>query len=93
MKKKALKIAVITLCVLLALWFGMFIIDFARCGSLKEPIFVIAADVAADDGGSRTYQGLGYRVEIEKHIDGQYGICIDSVEMWMFGKVIAASIT
>lgn len=93
MKKKTVKITVITLCTLLVLWCGMFITDYVRCGSLKEPIFVVAVGVTADDGGSGTYQGLGYRVEIEKHIDAEYGTCIDSVEMWMFGKVISASIT
>lgn len=93
MRKWVRRLVAITLCTLLVLWCGMFITDYVRCGSLKEPIFVVAVDVTADDGGSGTYQGLGYRVEIEKHIDAEYGTCIDSVEMWMFGKVISASIT
>lgn len=92
-KKKSIKIAVIALCTLLILWCAMFFTDYVRCGSLKEPIFVIAAGETADDGGSGTCRGLGYRVEIEKHIDAEYGVCIDSVEMWMFGRVISASIT
>lgn len=93
MRKWVRRLVLITLCTLLVLWCGMFITDYVRCGSLKEPIFVIAVETTADDGGSGTYQGLGYRVEIEKHIDAEYGTCIDSVEMWMFGKVISASIT
>ncbi len=78
---------------LLVLWCGILITDYIRCGSLKAPIFVIAIEGAASDGGSGTYQGLGYQVKIKKHIDVEYGVCIDSVEMWMFGRVISASVT
>ena len=32
-------------------------------------------------------------VELEKYIDAEYGVCIRSIEMRMFGQVITASIT
>ncbi|MBR4027783.1 MAG: hypothetical protein IKJ01_09605 [Lachnospiraceae bacterium] len=47
----------------------------------------------ADDEGPGVYQGLGYMVELEKYIDAEYGVCIRSIEMRMFGQVITASIT
>jgi len=81
-------------CALLILWGGMFITDFIRCGSLRKPLFVVGiADTLADDGGSGTYRGLGYTVEVEGELTAEYGYVVQSVEMWMFGKVISASIT
>ena len=91
MKKGKTVVAIIGL--LLVLWCGILITAYVRCGSLKAPIFVIELEGAASDGGSRTCQGLGYQVKIKKHIDVEYGVCIDSVEMWMFGRVISASVT
>lgn len=93
MKTKAKKRAAVVIAALLVLWAAMFMTDYVRCSSLKAPLFVVASGVTADDGGSGTYQGLGYTVELEKYIDAEYGVCIRSVEMKVFGKVIAASIT
>lgn len=73
MKRKCLKITVVFLCILAAMWLIMFTTDFVRCNSFKEPVFAVPAEVTTDDGGSVTYQGLGYRVEIEKHINAEYG--------------------
>lgn len=86
------KAAVIVISVLLVLWCGMFVTDYLRCASLKEPLFVIAEETAADDGGSGVYRGLGYTVEVEKRMDDEYGVCVTSVEMRAFGRTIAASI-
>lgn len=88
--KKILKLIIC----LLILWSAMFVTDFCCCASLREPVFVIAnSDRLADNGGSGTYYGLGYTVEIEKKVDAEVGLTLVSVEMRMFGKVIAASIT
>ena len=50
------------------------------------------AGVTADDGGSGTYYGLGYKVEVKKIVDVEYGIKTVKVEMYMFGKLIVASV-
>ncbi len=89
MKKKTVIIAI---SVLVILWCAVFVTDYVRCSSLKEPLFVIAKGTTADDGGSGIYQGLGYSVEVQKRIDAEYGACVTSVKMEAFGRVIAASI-
>lgn len=77
--------------VIVVLWSIIFIIDYARCTNFKEPIFVISGETA-DDGGSGTYYGLGYRVEIEKNISSEYGLQLVKVEMYMFDKIITGAI-
>ena len=80
--------------VLAIIWLALFITDYSRATQLKEPIFALPKGGAlADDGGSGTYIGLGYTVEVKKYIDSDFGVCIESVEMKFFGKVIAASIS
>ena len=91
--KKAKKCIVIIACALLLLWGAMFTTDYVRCGSLKRPLFVVSTGDTADDGGSGTYQGLGYTVDMEVYLDAEYGLCISSVEMKVLGKVVAASIS
>ena len=93
MKRKSVKIAAVAACTLALLWCGMFVTDFVRCSSLREPVFVIPWGETADDGGSGSYIGLGYRVEIEKNISAEYGTQVEAVEMRVLGRVIAASIT
>lgn len=68
-------------------WLGIFFTDYYRCSHLEKPLFVVPVQTA-DDGGSGTYQGLGYTVEVE--LDSFQVI---SVTMKIFGKVVAASIT
>ena len=92
MKRKAVKTMLIVICVLAALWAVMFVTDYIRCSSLQEPVFVLAG-VTADDGGSGEYRGLGYTVDVEKYIDSEGNICVSAVEMKIFDKVVAASIT
>lgn len=93
MTKKIPKIAKDIIGTVLILWGAMFVTDYVFCSSLKEPIFVIQIDASADDGGSAKYLGLGYTVEVEKYVDAEYGTILSSVEMKVFGQVIAASIT
>ena len=80
--------------VLVAAWFAMFATDYYRCTTLQQPGFVIPLGATADDGGSGTYIGLGYTVELEMSIDADGGLGVESVEMWLLGIApIAASIT
>ncbi len=89
--KKGKKIVITVIAAVLVLWSSMFITDYVRCNNLEEPIFAVAS-VTADDGGSGTYRGLGYTVELEKHIDAEYGAVTDSVEMRLFGILVFAAI-
>lgn len=88
---KKLKILVIILLVLLIGWGIIFGIDYFRVANFKMPIFVRAGETA-DDGGSGTYYGLGYRVEVEKNISAEYGIYLEKIEMYMFDKIIMRAI-
>ncbi len=92
MKKKIILILSVILGILLILWAGMFITDWKRSASLKMPVFA-KAKITADDGGSGTYRGIGYRVEIECYPDAQYGLTVTSSTMTVFGQVVAASIS
>lgn len=74
------------------LWSAVFATDYIRCTKLQDPVFA-KATVLADDGGSGTYRGLGYTVEIEKHIDSDCDVVTDSVEMRLFGALVFAAIT
>ena len=88
---KVLKIVISILGVILVLWGLIFTIDYVRCSSFLEPLFVIAGQIA-DDGGSGIYYGLGYKVKIEKNISAEYGAQLEKVEMYMFDKFITGAI-
>lgn len=89
--KKSSKIVISVIVVLIVLWGIIFFIDYSRCSHFKEPIFVISG-VTADDGGSGTYYGLGYKVKIEKTISAEYGPTLLKVEMYMFNKFIVGAV-
>ena len=88
---KKLKVLLIIVLSLILLWGVVFAIDYFRCSNLKMPIFVIPGETA-DDGGSGTYYGLGYSVEVEKNVSAEYGIQIESVEMYIFDKFVGGAI-
>ncbi len=90
--KKIRRILCSVLCAVIVVWLTVFITDTIRTVSLKEPIFAVPPTVTADDGGSDIYKGLGYTVEVEKYLDSELGLKTVSVEMKMFGKVVAAAI-
>ena len=77
------KIIISIFVLLLVLWGVIFFIDYSRCSNFKEPIFVFSG-VTADDGGSGTYYGLGYKVKIEKTVSAEYGPTLVKVELYMF---------
>lgn len=62
-KNKAIKITGIILGLLLFLSISTGIFDFLRVNSARKPIFTIA--ITGDDGGSGTYYGLGYKIELD----------------------------
>lgn len=88
---KKIKILIIILLSIILLWGVIFLVDYFRCVNLKMPIFVISGEIAGD-GGSGTYYGLGYSVEVEKNISAEYDVQIGSVEMYIFDKCIAGGI-
>ncbi|WP_249028827.1 hypothetical protein [Tannockella kyphosi] len=61
--KKTIKIVGVMLGFLLILSIRTGIFDYFRVYSAEKPIFTIP--VTADDGGSGTYYGLGYQIEIK----------------------------
>jgi hypothetical protein len=77
--------------VLILLWTIIFLVDYSRCSNFKEPIYVVAGETA-DDGGTGTYYGLGYKVEIEKTISPEYGTKIVKIEMYILDKFIIGAI-
>ena len=89
---KSVKILIIIVLTLIVLWGIIFGIDYYMCANCKMPIFVRARETA-DDGGSGTYYGLGYRVEVKKNISVDYGTLLEKVEMYMFDKCIMGAIT
>jgi len=89
--KKSLKIIACIVVILIVIWGIIFFIDYSRCSNFKEPIFVVAG-VTADDGGSGTYYGLGYKVEMEKTISAKCGPELVKVEMYILDKFITGAI-
>lgn len=88
-KKKILKIGLASVIILITLYCIVLSIDMSRINSLKEPIFVVEYSKQEYANFSKTiYEGLGYRVEVETKENNQ----IISATMYMFEKVIAASI-
>lgn len=90
--KKALKVILSVLGIVIVLWLAVFATDYAMTMKLKEPIFAVPPSITADDGGSGAFRGLGYTVEVEKYLDAEYGTKIVSVEMKLLGKTVAAAI-
>ncbi|MFI3227729.1 MAG: hypothetical protein R3Y09_10045 [Clostridia bacterium] len=62
-KRKIINKIAITLSLFLFLSIATGIFDYFRVYSAEKPIFTIP--VTADDGGSGTYYGLGYQIEIK----------------------------
>jgi len=63
--------------------------DCIRGRFLKCPVFTYQL-TSADDGGSGTYQGFGYKVEVKKSLSIEYGVKTIYVKIYMFGKEILA---
>ena len=84
------KIILAGLIALIACYFVMLSIDMNMVNSFRKPIFTKHIDkMEGDIGATQRHVGLGYKVDIEYFDNGE----MESVTMYMFGKVIAASIT
>jgi len=83
--KNTLKITLSVIIILITFYCIVISADMNRVYSLKEPMFASQTD---NHSNITIYQGLGYKVYIEK-LENQ----IISIEMRMFDKVIAAAIT
>lgn len=64
---KSVKVIIGIVIALAILWIIIFAIDYNKCANLKMPIFVKSGETA-DDGGSGTYYGLGYKETNEPNI-------------------------
>lgn len=84
--KKYLKIILSIVIIIFTLYTVIFSIDYNRVTSLKEPIF---AKENGHMGSMIKYNGLGYKIGLEKDVEGN----ILQSKMSMFGKLIVAAIT
>ena len=72
----------------------MFGVDYHRVSNLKKPVFARGVpETLFDDGGSGTYQGLGYTVELEGQLTAEYGYVVEQAEMYVLGQLVFAAIT
>ncbi len=87
---KIIKALIIFLALCLVAWGGMFATDFYRSGHLMAPVFA----TVMNNGGSPTYKGLGYTVEVEtdRPVDSCCGSRIIAVTMYVGEKAVSASI-
>ena len=91
--KKTLKIILSSIIILVAFYCVIISVDMTRVISLREPIFARPTIETDFSMKTKTYQGLGYKVEVVEDVTKkgpENRIC--QVEMYMFNKVIAASI-
>ena len=88
---KKLKIVLIILAVVVALWSGILITDTVKSQNLSEPVFAKEIRVEADNDRV-IYRGLGYTVESEYFTD-QYGESyIGCSEVYLFGKIMISAV-
>lgn len=90
MKNKPKKI--IFLLSLFFLWIAAGYTDFSRLNAFETPIFARPVHLA-DDGGSGTYLGLGWRIELRGNFmpeDEYPGVTY--FEYYLFGKLIQTEI-
>ena len=92
MKKKVLKIILVVICVLVALWSGMLITDTVKSQRLSEPVFAQVKECVFGDVLIYKYQGLGYTIKSEYFTD-QYGQSyIGCSEVYLFGKIMILAV-
>lgn len=74
------------------LWFACAATDLLRVNAFEKPIFA-RPSVTIDDGGSGTYEGLGWRIELEGNFlpeDELPGVT--KFEYYLFNDLVLASI-
>lgn len=90
---KSVKIIIGILITILILWCIIFAVDYNRCSRMKEPIFTISKQESDSSIKTITYQGLGYKIEVEKNISNEGKEQITKIEMYMFNKFITGAET
>lgn len=87
--KKALKIVLSIIIILITLYCIVISVDMNRVNSFREPIFALVKQENHLSMTTIIYQGLGYEVRMLKDVTvGK----IKKVEMYMFNKCIAGAI-
>lgn len=86
--RKKIAIPVILITALFLLWSVLFSIDYRTVMELREP--VIARHVGAEGG---IFRGIGWTVQVDKSHNDELGFVTDSVEIYLFGKLVGAAIT
>lgn len=84
---RLLKGLLITILILLIVWVAFFVTDAYRVFSRHEkPVFCLAA-ATADDGGSGTYEGLGYSFKLGGNflLPAPY---VSEAELYVFGRLV-----
>ena len=74
------------------IWFAAAATDLLRVNSFEMPIFA-RPSVTTDDGGSGTYEGLGWRIELEGNFlpeDELPGVT--KFEYYLFNDLVLAGI-
>ena len=72
----------------------MFGVDYHRVSNLEKPLFARGTpETLYDDGGSGTYQGLGYTVVIDGELTAEYGFVVHEAELYLLGQLVFAAIT
>ena len=89
---KKIKILILIILILIFAWLIIFAVDYNRCSNMKEPVFVITKQENDLTLKSITYQGLGYKVEVEKTVSEKCSPEITKVEMYIFDKFITGAI-
>jgi len=90
--KTAFKRTFILFIFVFLLWFALAATDLLRLNSFEMPIFARPAETF-DDGGSGTYKGLGWRIELEGNFmpeDEFPGVT--QYEYYLFDDLIHAAI-
>lgn len=89
MKNKKIKIALIVAAIV---WLGIFATDFVRVNNFEKPVFCVLVN-GADDGGSGTYIGLGYTIDIEGNfvVEDEVERGVTKFDMKLFGVMRVAA--
>ena len=89
--KKTLKIVLSIIIVIVTLYCIILSIDMNRVNSFREPVFAIKMQETDSTYKTIIYQGLGYKVNIEKDVTQENNPII-KIEMYMFNKCILGAI-
>ena len=74
------------------LWFAAAATDLLRLNSFEKPIFA-RPTITADDGGSGTYKGFGWRIELEGNFMPEEELPgVTKYEYYLFDDLIHAGI-